>query len=247
MIGKQIMKIPAALAVILCYALQASAGGCPPIPGGDPALADRDAGERLRFLRARLAAEAGRAHTWSEGWSVGWGVLTGAQLALIPIFDDYGAQVDLLVGAGSSAIGLAGQLILPLKVISDQKRLETSPDNPDRCAQLRQAEEMFIQDAGNEAEGRSWLMHGANVLINVGALLILGLGFDRWESGAINAAAGVALGEVMIFTQPAGLQDDLDRYRRADLPVPGDPQALRWTLTPRFSRNDLGIAFTLSF
>lgn len=229
----------------------AIAGGCPAIPGGDPALAGVDAEERLGFIRERLAHEAGRARVWSEVWSLGWGLLTGAQLALVPIFEDEGTRADMLVGAGSSAIGLIGQLILPLKVINDQKQLEASPNgsatDPDRCARLKRAEEMFIQDAENEAEGRSFLMHGANVLINVGALLILGLGFDRWESGAINAAAGLVLGEVMIFTQPAGLEDDLERYRKADLPAPGESHARRWILTPVFSQNDLGIALTMSF
>ncbi len=229
----------------------AGAGGCPTIAGGDPVLAGVDAEERLDFIRARLAREAGRARAWSEAWSVGWGLLTGAQLALLPFFDDWGTRADLLVGAGSSAIGLAGQLILPLEVIGDQKRLEdslnTSQPGPDRCDLLRRAEEMFIQDAENEAEGRGWLMHGANALINTGALLILGLGFDRWESGAINAAAGLAIGEVMIFTQPAALEDDLQRYRKGDLQSSKAPLARRWLLTPLISQNDLGLALTLSF
>jgi hypothetical protein len=252
------MRIRALVLTVLAAAVfthaaraQETTAGCPPISGGDPSLADVDTEERLRFIRERLAHEAGRARVWSEVWSLGWGLLTGAQLALIPIFDDEGTQVDMLVGAGSSAIGLAGQLLLPLKVKSDQPRLEEhlagSAGDPDRCALLRRAEEVFIQDAENEAEGKSWLMHGANVLVNTGVLLILGLGFDRWESGAINAAAGLVLGETMILTQPAGLEDDLERYRKADLSAPGEPRAGRWGLMPVFSQNDLGIALTVSF
>jgi len=245
------MRYPAAAVLLLLAAAPAGAGECPAIAGGDPALAEIDAEARLGFIRDRLAREAGRAKTWSEAWTLGWGLLTGGQLALVPILDDRGTQIDLLVGAGSSAIGLAGQLILPLSVIGDQQRLEgslqKSPAGPDRCELLRQAEEMFIQDAENEAEGRGWLMHGANVLINVGAMLILGLGFDRWESGAINAAAGLAIGELMIFTQPAALEDDLERYRKADLPPPGEPRARRWILAPLLSQNNLGMALTVSF
>lgn len=244
------MRYPAAAVLFLLAAapLPAEAGNCPAIAGGDPALADVDAEARLDFIRTRLSRESARARVWSEAWIMGWSILTGAQLVLVPAFDDQGTRADLLVGAGSSAIGLAGQLVLPLEVIGDQRRLEDSlkksPETPDRCALLRQAEEMFIKDAENEAEGRGWLMHGANALINIGAMLILGLGFDRWESGAVNGAAGLVIGELMILTQPAALEDDLDRYRRADLRA---LQARRWLLTPLISRNDLGLALTLSF
>jgi hypothetical protein len=229
----------------------ARAGTCPVIPGGSPALAEIDSETRLGFIRERLAEDARRARVWSEGWKVGYGLLTGTQLALVPFFDDEGVRADLYVGAGSSAIGLAALLILPLQVMGDQDALEArlgqgDPEG-DPCALLAMAEGMLIRDAENEAEGVSWWMHGANALLNIGAGLILGLGFDRWESGAINAAAGLALGEVMIFTQPDRLGDDLKRYRSGDLDVQASAGDLHWDLLPVLSSRGGGLSLVMSF
>jgi len=225
------------------------AGECPVISGGSAGLSEIDVGERLQFIRQSLAREAPRARTWSTAWGVGYGILTGAQLALVPFFDDPGMQADLVVGAGSSAIGLAALLIVPLAVIRDQQELEASLEKsgapPDPCAQLAQAEDLLIRDAASEAEGVGWLMHGANGVLALGVGLILGLGYDRWESGAINAAASFAIGEVMIFTQPNRLTDDLNRYRRGDLSM--GQVGSGWMVTPLWASAGGGIQLLVIF
>lgn len=227
----------------------AGAESCPPISGGRPALEQVDVERRLGFIRDRMAYDASKARIWSEAWMITWGVLTGGQLALVAFFDG-GPQADLYVGAGSSFIGFAGQLILPLSVKSDQTQLENHINMAgraaERCKLLEHAEQVFIENAENEAEGVHWLMHGANVLINVGAMLILGLGFDRWDSGAINATAGIALGELMIFSQPTGLIDDLERYRRGEI-GDLDKTAWQWNLAPVISHNAYSLQLVVSF
>jgi hypothetical protein len=227
----------------------AGAESCAPISGGQPALEQIDVEQRLQFIRDRMAHDAALARTWSNAWTITWGLLTGGQLALVAFFDG-DAQADLYVGAGSSFIGFAGQLILPLSIKSDQTKLENHVKMvgraAERCKLLEHAEKVFIENAENEADGAHWLMHGANVLINVGAMLILGLGYDRWDSGAINAAAGIALGELMIFTQPTGLVDDLERYRRGDISQP-DKAAWHWNLAPVISHNAYSLQLVVSF
>jgi len=227
----------------------AVAESCPPISGGQPALEQVDVEQRIQFIRDRMAYDASKARTWSEAWTITWGVLTGGQLALLAFFDG-DAQADLYVGAGSSFIGLAGQLILPLSVKSDQTRLENHINMvgraAERCKLLEHAEKVFIENAENEADGVHWLMHGANVLINVGAMLILGLGFDRWDSGAINGAIGIALGELMIFSQPTGLIDDLERYRRGEI-GDLDKTAWEWNLAPVITHNGYSLQLVVSF
>ena len=58
------------------------------------------------------------------------------------------------------------------------------------------------------------------MLIGVGALLVLGLGYDRWGSGIANGIGSIAVGELMILTQPHGLVRDLKNYRLDDLREP---------------------------
>jgi len=227
------------------------AGTCPAMSGADPALAARDADERLDFIRERLAGEALRGRVWNDAWSISYGLLTVTQLVLVPVFEDAGPRADLYVGAGSSAIGLAALVILPLEVMSDnvelEQQLSEKGDQPDLCAVLARAEGLLLSAAENEDQGVSFWMHAASALLNIGAGLILGLGFDRWESGAINAAAGIAIGELMILTQPDALPGDLQRYRLGEFESSGDEQTVSWALLPGFSSSGGGLRFVLSF
>ncbi len=219
--------------------------------GADPALAARDVDERLDFIRARLAGEASRGRIWNDAWSISYGLLTVTQLVLVPVFEDSGLRADLYVGAGSSAVGLLALVILPIEVMSDQVEFEQliseKSDRPDRCAVLARAESLFQSAAENEAQGVSFWMHAASAAVNIGAGLILGLGFDRWESGAINAAAGIAIGELMILTQPGALPGELQRYRSGEFESRGDQQSVSWALLPGFSSSGGGLRFVLSF
>ncbi|MHB8877432.1 MAG: hypothetical protein ACYC8T_27385, partial [Myxococcaceae bacterium] len=101
-----------------------------------------------------------------------------------------------------------------------EARTADSSAQPGPCPTLASAERLFLRDAEGEAFGVSWLLHGANVVFNVAVGLVLGLGWGHWESGAINAAAGIAIGEVMILTQPTGVVSDLERYRGGELRPP---------------------------
>jgi len=226
------------------------AGTCPEMSGADPALAARDADERLDFIRERLAGEASRGRIWNDAWSISYGLLTATQLVLVPVFEDTGTRADLYVGAGSSAVGLLALVILPLEVMSDSselgRQLSEQGDQPDRCAVLERAESLLQSAAESEQLGVSFWMHAASALVNIGAGLILGLGFDRWESGAINAAAGIAIGELMILTQPSRLPGELQRYRSGEFESGGE-QTVSWALLPGFSRSGGGLSFVLSF
>jgi|GEM_PF-668809 len=203
----------------LCLGLPAlaHAAPCPTIAGGGEALAQHDSERRLAFIRARMQHDAWRARQWSSAFGTSYAVLTGASGVVVPLMKDRAAVPDVLVGGASSIVGFALIAVAPLKVIFDREELEArlaaaGPDR-DRCAVLASAEAMLIADAKNERFGRSWLIHSGNVLVGVGAMLVLGLGYDRWESGIINGVASVAIGEVMILTQPHGLVRDLKRYR----------------------------------
>ncbi len=205
------------LAIALAAALpqSARAQGCPIPAGAGPGLEAASAESRLAFIRSRLGSEGGRVRTWQLWWSVGYGALTAGQLAAIPLTEDPGARADWAVGAASAAIGLGLVLLFPPDVGSSEARLASLP--PDGCPALAEAERLLESAAASEAAQTGWLVHAGNLVLNAGLGLVLGLGWQRWESAAWTFAIGAGLGEATILTQPTALPEDLARYRAGDL------------------------------
>ena len=219
------VRLPAAiLAAALLVPGLALAAPCPAIDGGHLALASRDVEARLAFIRDRLRHDAWRARQWSLAFGTGYAVITGASAVAAPLIKDRALVPDLYVGGASAIVGFGLIAVSPLRVIFDREAFEAqlaaAGPGHDRCALLASAEAMLVASAKNERFGRSWLIHSGNVLVGVAAMLVLGLGYDRWESGIANGVASVAIGEVMILTQPHGLVRDLQRYRLGDLSAP---------------------------
>ena len=219
---------------------------CPAIDGGDPALARQDPEARLAFIRARMKHDAWRSRQWSLAFGTGYATITAASVIAAPLLRDRASVPDLYVGGFSSIIGFGLIAVAPLKVIFDHEALEASiaaDPHQDRCAVLARAEQLLIADAKNEKFGRSWLIHSGNVLIGVGALLVLGLGYDRWGSGIANGIGSIAVGELMILTQPHGLVRDLKNYRLGDL---REPQTRRRRASLMASPTLLGSGYGLA-
>jgi hypothetical protein len=225
-----------AAATCLLAAPALAAAPCPTIAGGDARLAAQDPEARLAFIRARLAHDARRARHWALGFGTTYAVFTGGMLVGAPLIRDRASVPDFYVNAGAGIIGFGLLAVSPLRVIDDQVALEATiaaNTTTDRCQLLALAEGYLIRDAKNEAFGRGWLIHTGNVLVGVGALLVLGLGYERWGSGIGNGLGSIAVGELMILTQPHGLVRDLRAYRSGDLRGP-QPRRRRssWMLAP---------------
>ena len=232
------------LAIALAAALPpaARAQGCPVPAGASARLEVATAESRLAFLRSRLGAEAGRVRTWQLWWSVGYGGLAVGQLAAVPFAEGAGPKADWAVGAASAATGMGLVLLFPPDVGSNEARLASLP--PDGCPSLAEAERLFEGAAASEAAQTGWLVHAGNLLLNAGFGLVLGLGWQRWESAAWTFALGTALGEATILTQPTRLGHDLERYRAGDL-ASGEPARAR--LVPVPTRGGLVLALAASF
>lgn len=242
-----------AAATCLLAAPALAAAPCPAIAGGDARLAAQDPEARLAFIRARLAHDARKARHWSIGFGTSYAVFTAGTLVAAPLIRDRASVPDLYVNAGAGIIGFGLIAVSPLRVIDDQLALEAtiaaSGSNGDRCQLLALAETYLIRDAKNEAFGRSWLIHTGNVLVGVGALLVLGLGYQRWGSGIGNGLGSIAVGELMIFTQPVGLVRDLRSYRSGDLRGPQRRRGRRisWVLAPNINTHTRGLMLTGRF
>jgi hypothetical protein len=238
------------------WAAPARAGECTTaVVKGTPALGRVDAEVRLRFVRERLRHEARRARIWSWSWAGIYSGLTVGQLAPVP-FVSHAQRNDLYVGGSASFLGIVTLVAMPLSVMGDQKwlerRLATAPPGTHECVLLSEAEALLVRDAKNEAFGRSMMVHVGNVVVNLIVFTIIGAGFGHWSSAAISLISGVAVGEVMIATQPVGAFEDLHRYRTGDLAPATVPASQRLTLTmapfvPAGGVRAVGSSVALSF
>jgi hypothetical protein len=215
---------------------------CPAMAGAAPALAEVAPAVRLQWIDARLARTAHRARIWTWGWGIGIGVATVANLAPLA-FVAPDQRIDWYVAAGTTVIGVVPLLIAPLEVIGDsaalRPRVAAADPAGDLCPLLADAERMLARDAQNQADGQRWWLHVANVVLNAGVGLFLGLGYDHWLAGAFNTVSGIAIGEAIIFTQPTSSVDDLATYRAGSLTgvtgaTPGAPRAAGLVIGTRF-------------
>ena len=213
----------ALLALLLFAPTMAVAGQCADFAGGSAALQAAEPAARLTFIRERLKHEAPRARLYTGLWGAGYSLLALGQLALVPAMAPP-ERVDYYVGAIASAVTVGLVVGMPLAVMEDADafdgRIASITAASGSCAALAEAEKLLARDAEGEAFGVSWIMHGANVVLNAVLGLVLGLGYGHWEAGVLDAVVGAALGEATIFTQPTQLVTDLERYRAGDLSPP---------------------------
>jgi hypothetical protein len=223
-----------ALAAVLVWPLivapGARAASCAPgaaLGATDGRLGALDPELRLRFIDAELARSAHRANLWVWGWSLALGVGTIGNLVPVP-FVRADERIDWYTGAVTTVIGIVPLLVLPPRVIADGRQLHTrlgARGTTDVCALLADAETRLVRDAENQADGQRWWVHVGNIIVNAGVGLFLGLGYHHWVAGALNAASGAAIGEVIIFTQPTDTIDGLRRYRAGALDDDAPPRA----------------------
>lgn len=191
---------------------------CPVPEGAAPAsIAAQGAEVRLRYLSKLLSEEGAAARRWTFAWGGTYALLGLAQLGVLPLFDKP-EWPDWYWGAASSLVGVAFSVLDPLEVLHEGDgfaRRAAAAGDDDTCRLLAEGERLLREGAEHEADGRSWLIHGGNVLFNAGIGLVLGLGYGRWVSGLINFAVGALIGELTIFTSPNQLIAGWKQYRGA--------------------------------
>jgi hypothetical protein len=222
---------------------------CRAIDGGSSALAAIDAERRLAWLNARLKSGADRALIWTWIWRAGYTGVVVVEASLAAAAHDTPERAADIVGATSSAIGVLAGIILPLKIMGDQKwwarHYARYRNTDDICSLLNTAELLFIRDAESEAFGVGPLVHVGNFAINIAGGLILGLGYNRWSAFAYTSLVGIVVGEVQVATQPTDVVEDLRLYRRGELdPHPAKPR-LGVALAPMLVPNGGGASVLL--
>lgn len=232
-------------------AAPARATQCRAIAGGTPALAAIDAETRLAWLDRRIAVGAARARIWAWTWGVAYSAVTVTELALLPIEHTTGDKAQNIVGASASFIGVMAGVLLPLKVMHDQrwwKRHYAAHRGDDPCALVATAEQLLLRDADSEAFGVGPLVHVGNFAINVAAGLVLGLGYGKWGAFGYTTLVGIGVGEVQAATQPTDVVEDLRLYRAGELDArPRPPRLSNLALAPIVRPDGGGVSLLLRF
>ena len=215
------MTLRSLIVAVLVVSFSAHAVDCPAPPDAAVgSLARQSADARLQFMAKRFQEESDAAKRWTAVWGGRYAALTLVQLALLGVVPRE-AQPDWYWGALSSAVGVAFSVLGPLEVMDAgpvfAKRAAAATgegsDEQKTCELLVEGERMLREGADAQNFSRAWFIHVGNVLFNVGIGLVLGLGYGRWTSAAINALSGAAIGELTIFTSPNQLISGWDEYR----------------------------------
>jgi hypothetical protein len=192
---------------------------CPVPEAGSPALDDVDPARRLAWIDGHLSRAEKNARLWTFGWGGGIAAAGIGSLAAVP-FVAKESRVDWYTGAVSAAVGVAAFVIAPPALLHDapalraEIALQQSNADTDVCPLLAAAEARLVHDARDEERQGRWYVHVGNLVFNAGLGLFLGLGYHHWGAGVVNALAGAAVGEAIIFTRPTATIDDLGDYLR---------------------------------
>lgn len=187
---------------------------------------------RAAELRVSLRHETARFNRWWYGWLAGYSAATVAQGTIAVTTDDIGLRQDMVLGAATTLLGAAGQILSPSLPYGSPLR---SYEKEDIYADEMVTEEMMAALALRETEGRSWKVHAVACAVNLGSGLITWLGYKRtFMDGVENFALNTVITEAQIWTQPARAAHEYERLSRerqqdALSVLPAEPRS-EWTV-----------------
>ena len=178
-------------------------------------LSDEEIDERLRFIEQRLEGVQQHARYWQNGWATFYTVTTVGNAAGIALTNDHDNRVNYSVNTVKSAMGMADRFLKPLeaRLGADEIRAMPSETRADKLAQLTRAEEQLRRNAKRADTRTSWKRHFWTTAVNlVGGGITLAFG----EKGhaAQSTFGGIAMGQIVIWTEPGQPVQDLQDYER---------------------------------
>lgn len=173
--------------------------------------------ERIQTIQSMLSESKTGVDIWWYGWLGTYSVATLAQGTVYFVSDNVKTRQDMVLGAGTTFLGAAFQLLTPLNTGKCVGHLNDLADSTVelKLKKLQIAEEYLRINAAKEQEGRSWKIHALNTAVNLGSGLITWLGFRRtlWD-GVSNFLINSAVTELQIWTQPTRTQKDYVKYQQ---------------------------------
>lgn len=199
------VRFGAALVLLVCFPLRATAVECAQPEGANgKGISAKSARERLDYLARQFTQETKASQTYMTVYGTSYLALTAGQLVLVPVSND-SDKPTWYWGALNSLIGFAAVMLVPLSVVDQgpkfAARAQTVSDD-ETCRLVEEGEKLLKTSFEEETFQRSWLVHLANGVLGVGFGLLLGFGYKQWVSGVVNGLSSIAIGELMLWTQP---------------------------------------------
>ena len=173
--------------------------------------------ERLSEIRIMLSEERLWENRWWYGWLGAYSAATIAQTGVWIAVDDLSTRQDMALGAATTFLGAAGQMISPLKPNHEWQRIGQLPERTpeEKRIKLIESEKLLQQNALNEKNGKSFKTHAICTVVNLGSGLVTWLGFKRtiW-AGLGNFALNTAITETQIISQPRRAMKDYEKYMK---------------------------------
>lgn len=170
---------------------------------------------QLQELRGTVTHEVKSFQRWWNVWLAGYSAATVAQGVVSITSEDKTLRQDMVLGAATTLLGAAGQIISPMVDYDSELRKSLADLKTDSLQSLSgvQYEELLKALAYREKEGRSWKTHATACAVNLGSGLITWLGFKRtFKDGLQNFALNTVVTELQIWTQPIRAVKAYERY-----------------------------------
>jgi hypothetical protein len=179
--------------------------------------------EKIQCISTMLVQGKPAANTWWYGWLAAYSVATIAQSAVAVKSGELKTRQDMVLSAGTTLLGAAGQLLTPMVPGYAPGRLAQFPERTaeERALKLVAAEDLLRLSAEREKTGRSWKSHAICSAVNLGSGLITWVGYNRniW-AGLGNFALNTAITEAQIWSQPTKAIRDYRHYCKKYKPGP---------------------------
>jgi len=202
-----------------------------------PSLTDSLVKERIGVIQDMLDQGKRNANRWWYGWLVGYSAATAVQGTVALLSDKLPTRQDMVLGAFTTLLGAAGQVIAPMTPGSAPDKLRELPEGTpeESMMKLQEAEKLLAACAQREINGRSWKTHVVDGLVNVSCGVIVWFGFKRtFVAGLENTAINTAICEAQIFTQPVRAIRDYKQYCQKYKPgesVDLNEPSITWSFT----------------
>jgi hypothetical protein len=179
---------------------------------------------RLQYIKNTLERDRTMTQRWWYGWLVGYSAATILQGSVYFTSNETKMRQDMALGAATTLLGAAGQLISPLipGIESGQLNSISVTSRSERLNKLAFAEKLLKDCARREKLARSWKYHALCSAVNMGGGLITSLGFKRsvW-AGVGYFAFNSVITETQIWTQPTLAKRNYKKYLQ-EYPEKGD-------------------------
>jgi hypothetical protein len=196
----------------------------PPDTGNDN-IPDQEVNERLSWINNSLEKGEPGSRLWFWSFMGLYSAGTITQLSLYfaaseiesdPEKQEYLRQ-DMMTGTITTALGVIFLLAPPMPSINARDQYSGMPEEnaETRKLKLEKAEDMLYASAKWEKENRAPIIHILNFGLNLGAGLVIWLGFQRTiVDGLITFIPGFIIGEIQLFTQPTRAERDWEQYEK---------------------------------